>query len=228
VSVSTVIHTSFRPTDAPGLFDCSPAMVESPAPGRGAVRRGSSGNAADRNSARRVGAARPAIKKRGQGTMHTQTERGRRDVSSLPPIPQAARDLLADAARGLGRAIRATDAADRYATAHLAALRAAAALLAARARPVRGRRGSAWELMAKVAPEFSEWAAFFAAGSATRQAAEAGIHRLVSAREADDMVRQVAAFLELVDTALIDTALIDTELTNTGLDAAGQDQRRTF
>jgi hypothetical protein len=63
--------------------------------------------------------------------------------------------------------------------------------------------------MAKVAPEFSEWAAFFAAGSAKRQAAEAGILRLVSAREADDMVRQVAAFLELVDTALTDTALTD-------------------
>ena len=115
------------------------------------------------------------------------------------PIPQAARDLLADAGRGLGRAIRATDAGDRYAAAHLAALRAAAAVLAAKARPVRGRRGSAWELIAKVAPEFAEWAAFFAAGSSKRQAAEAGLHRLVSAREADDMVRQVAAFLDLVD-----------------------------
>jgi hypothetical protein len=149
--------------------------------------------------------------------MQTQSERARYDVRPLPPIPQAARDLLADAARGLGRAIRATEAADRYAAAHLAALRAAAAVLAARARPVRGRRGSAWELMAKVAPEFSEWAAFFAAGSAKRQAAEAGILRLVSAREADDMVRQVAAFLELVDTALTDTALTDTALTDSAL-----------
>ena len=76
-------------------------------------------------------------------------------------------------------------------------------MLAARARPVRGRRGSAWELITKVAPEFAEWAAFFAAGSAKRQAAEAGINRLVSPREADDMVRQVAAFLELVEDALI-------------------------
>jgi len=69
-----------------------------------------------------------------------------------------------------------------------------------------------------VAPEFSEWAAFFAAGSAKRQAAEAGIHRLVSAREADDMVRQVAAFLELVDSALGDTVS----------DTAREGQRRTF
>jgi hypothetical protein len=119
-----------------------------------------------------------------------------------PPLPQAARDLLSDASRGLGRAIRAANPADRYAAAHLAALRAAAAVLAARARPVRGRRGSAWELITKVAPEFSEWAAFFAAGSAKRQAAEAGLHRLVTAREADDMLRQVSAFIDLVEEAL--------------------------
>jgi len=119
-----------------------------------------------------------------------------------PPVPQAARDLLTDASRGLGNAMAATTVADRYAAAHLAALRAAAAVLAARARPVRGRRGSAWELMSKVAPEFAEWAAFFAAGSAKRQAAEAGIARLVSPRDADDMVRQVAAFLDLVEDSL--------------------------
>jgi len=132
----------------------------------------------------------------------TRPGRRSRRTDATAPVPQAARDLLADAGRGLGRAIRATDAADRYAAAHLAALRAAAAVLAARARPVRGRRGSAWELMAKVAPEFSEWAAFFAAGSAKRQAAEAGIQRLVSAREADDMIRQASTFLDLVETEL--------------------------
>jgi hypothetical protein len=122
---------------------------------------------------------------------------------SRRPVPQAARDLLADAGRGLGRAIRAGQPADRYATAHLAALRAAAALLAARARPGgRGNQGNAWTLLAKVAPELGEWAAFFAAGSGKRQAAEAGIGRLIGAREADDMVRQVSAFLDLVESAV--------------------------
>ena len=118
------------------------------------------------------------------------------------PVPQAARDLLADAGRGLGRAIRAELPTDRYAAAHLAALRGAAALLATKARPGRGRQASAWDLLAKLAPEFAEWSAFFAAGSAKRQAAEAGIARLVSPREADDMVRQCAAFLDLVEAAL--------------------------
>lgn len=118
------------------------------------------------------------------------------------PTPQAARDLLADAARGLGRAIRADQPADRYAAAHLAALRGAAAVLAARARPRRGRRASAWDLLVGVAPEFAEWSAFFASGSAKRQAAQAGIGRSVTAREADDMVRQAATFLELIEQAM--------------------------
>ncbi len=118
------------------------------------------------------------------------------------PVPQAARDLLADAGRGLGRAIRADQPTDRYAAAHLAALRGAAAILATKARPGRGRQASAWDLLARLAPEFAEWAAFFAAGSSKRQAAEAGIARFISAREADDMVRQCAAFLDLVEAAL--------------------------
>jgi hypothetical protein len=118
------------------------------------------------------------------------------------PISQAARDLLADAGRGLGRAIRADQPTERYAAAHLAALRGAAAILATKARPGRTRQASAWELLTKLAPEFGEWAAFFAAGSAKRQAAEAGISRFVSPREADDMVRQCAVFLDLVEAAL--------------------------
>lgn len=126
--------------------------------------------------------------------------RGRRVAD--PPLPQAARDLLIDAARGLGRAVRETDAAERYSAAHLAALRSAAAVLAARAVPVRGRRGSAWELLDRVAPNFAEWAAYFAAGSSKRQAVEAGLSGRVSAREADDMVRQAAAFLDLVEGEL--------------------------
>ncbi len=121
-------------------------------------------------------------------------------------MPQAARDLLADAGRGLGRAIGADQATDRYSAAHLAALRGAAAILAARARPLPGRRASAWELMGKLTPEFSEWANFFAAGSAKRQAADAGITRLVTPREADDMVRQCAVFLDLVERSLSDQA----------------------
>lgn len=144
---------------------------------------------------------------RGGGRSAPPVRRARRGAPDpvapiTAPLAPAVRELLADAGRGLGAAVRAGDVADRYAAAHLAALRAAAALIAARARPVRGRRGSVWQLLPTVAPEFDEWAAYFAAGSAKRQAAQAGISRLIPAREADDIVRQAAAFLDLVEQAL--------------------------
>jgi hypothetical protein len=119
-----------------------------------------------------------------------------------PGVPRAAYDLLADAGRGLGRAIRAGNPGERYAAAHLAALRGAAAVLATRARPRRSAGGSAWDLLPRVAPELTEWAVFFGAGSAKRRAAEAGLSTAVSAREADDMVRQSSAFLDLVEGVL--------------------------
>jgi len=124
-------------------------------------------------------------------------------LPSRRPVSQAARDLLADGGGALGRAIRAAEPTDGYAIAHVAALGGAAAVLAARARPGgRGNQGNAWVLLARLAPVFSEWSAFFAAGSAKRQAAEAGITRLVSPREADDMVRQTSAFLDLIEESL--------------------------
>jgi len=108
------------------------------------------------------------------------------------------RILFEQARQGLLDAEYAAHPVDRYAQAHLAALRAAAAVLAVRARPRhRAQPTSAWALLATVAPELAEWSAFFAASSATRAAAEAGVHRLVTARDADDLVRQAGEFLDL-------------------------------
>ena len=123
----------------------------------------------------------------------------------LPPaLPAAVGSLLDQAYRGLTEAGDRTDPRERYATAHLAALRAAAAVLAARTRPEgSGRRPrSAWVLLAQVAPELGEWATFFAAGAAKRAAAEAGLSHAVSGREADDLVRDVGAFLSVVENCL--------------------------
>jgi hypothetical protein len=53
-----------------------------------------------------------------------------------------------------------------------------------------------------VAPELSEWAAYFAAGASKRAAAEAGIPRVVSAREADDLLRAAEQFIAVVEVAL--------------------------
>ena len=168
----------------------------------------------------------------------TITRPGRQTGFVPPPLdlPAAAHAYLARAAESLREAITSSEITLRYAHAHVAALRATAALLAARARPApphqsggqpgrqpgdqaggqrRGsRRGrgprnaqrntqkNAWVLLAEVAPEFSEWAAFFAAGAAKRAAAEAGSTRAVSEREADDLVRDADRFLGLVEQSL--------------------------
>jgi hypothetical protein len=114
------------------------------------------------------------------------------------PVP-AALSMLKQAEEGLREAELDGDAARRFSGAHLAALRAGAAVLAVRAHPAGRRSGrSVWQLLVVVAPELAEWAAFFAAHSATRAAAEAGITRLVSDRAADDLVRQTGQFLGVI------------------------------
>ncbi len=114
--------------------------------------------------------------------------------------PRSAAALLREARAGIVEAQHETDPAQRYATAYLAALRAAAALLALRGRPHRGRArpASAWVLLADLAPEMGEWADFFAAGSARRAAILAGSTRGVTQRGADDLVRSAAIFTDLV------------------------------
>ncbi|HEX2072906.1 MAG TPA: SAV_6107 family HEPN domain-containing protein [Geodermatophilus sp.] len=121
-----------------------------------------------------------------------------------PPLPAAAAALLDQAHRALAEAAGLSDPRRRYATAHLGALRGAAAVLAARTRPEPARRRprSAWVLLGQVAPELGEWATFFAAGAAKRAAAEAGLSRAVTEREADDLVRDVGAFLTVIENCL--------------------------
>lgn len=120
-------------------------------------------------------------------------------------LPATTHSYLDRAAESLREAIACADVPQRYALAHVAALRAAAALLAARAHPLPGRRRrqkNAWVLLAEVAPELEEWAAFFAAGAQKRAAAEAGSRRAVTAREADDLVRDADRFLAVIETTL--------------------------
>ncbi len=121
-------------------------------------------------------------------------------MSLRPPAPPAAVSLYAQAKRGLTEAERETQPAERFIGAYLAALRGAAAVLEARGRPHRGRArpASGWVLLESVAPELKEWAAFFAANSATRAAAQAGITGKVTAAMADELLRAGTVFLELV------------------------------
>jgi hypothetical protein len=122
---------------------------------------------------------------------------------SPAPLPATAVSSLARAHEALAEAAATADAARRYAAAHVAALRVTAALLAVRTRPAsRRRQRNAWTLLAQVAPELQEWAVFFAAGAGKRAAAEAGLSRAVTSREADDLLRDSGRFLALVEQML--------------------------
>lgn len=115
--------------------------------------------------------------------------------------------LLDEAHARLNEATGLDDPLDRYAAAHLAALRAAAAVLAARGSPTapssrRRRPVSAWAVLPELAPELAEWAAHFAAGARRRAAAEAGVYGAATGAQADDLVADVGVFLAVVETTL--------------------------
>ena len=117
------------------------------------------------------------------------------DLVSVPPS-------LADlrrAEQALLEAELSTTPADRYLAAHLAAMRTAVTVLAVRAKPRRSAGpADVWQVLAHLAPEFGEWAAFFAAGRQKRLLVQAGATALVSEREADDLLRDAQDFHDLV------------------------------
>lgn len=136
-----------------------------------------------------------------------QAHLARQHQRSLPGGRHATLDLIDHARSCLAEAATATSANERFAAAHLAALRAAAAVLAARAEPAGGRRRrqgprNVWELLPAVAPELIEWSAFYAAKAQKRAAAQAGLRGAVTTREADDLLRDAEAFLAAVCTLL--------------------------
>lgn len=122
--------------------------------------------------------------------------------------PPEALGLLAQARSGLEEAAGLPAPNERYATAHLAALRTAAAVLAVRGRPEttprrRQRIRSAWEVLPEVAPELTEWSLLFASGASRRARAEAGIRDAAGSRDADDLLRDAGMFLRIVERLLV-------------------------
>ena len=119
-----------------------------------------------------------------------------------PPPSATVMELLDRAQASLLHASQAGEAGERYVLAHLAGLRAAAAVLAARTTPASSSRPrSVWEVLPTLAPERTEWAVFFAASARQRAAVERG-DRVLPARAADDLVRQAEIFIEVVQEAL--------------------------
>lgn len=133
-------------------------------------------------------------------TVHHHERSERRWPTVRAPIGHAVVDLMAQADDHLADASSAPTAGERYRLAHLAALRSAAAVLAAqppdagaRRRRRRGPR-SVWVELPLVAPDLSEWAAYFAGTAAKREAVEAGIRGAVEPAEADELLRHSETF----------------------------------
>ncbi len=124
---------------------------------------------------------------------------------AVPSLLRKARMSLADAAGD--SAPRA-----RYVAAHFAALRAVAAVVAAKGVPSPRRRRSmrnVWEQLAELEPRLAEagpdlaqWAAYFAGCAPKRAATEAGLPSGASAKEADRHLQCAEQFLSIVERAL--------------------------
>ncbi len=117
-------------------------------------------------------------------------------------LPSSVESLLSQAKITWAEAVLEPRAPEKYRSAHLAALRAAAALLALRARPVaasRRRPTSAWVLLEGVAPELVEWTVYFADSAQRRAAIEAGATSVVSERDADDLLRAAGEFIAIAE-----------------------------
>jgi len=125
------------------------------------------------------------------------------------PLPATAVDLMTRADAELLAAQFSSEAGERFVHAHLAGLRAAAAVLAVRGRPT-GRRAprTVWEMLAAVAPEVETWSVYFAGGAARRQAVEAGRFDAVDAARAEEVLCAAEDFLDEV-RVLLDPASLD-------------------
>jgi hypothetical protein len=144
-------------------------------------------------------------------TMTTPAPTTPAPAATVPVEPVDA--LLAAARSGLQDARARACPHDRYRAAYAAALRAATAVLAARARPCPARRGprGVWGLLTAHAPELAEWSDYFrliapvhpersdapsAAGTLT------GATIGITERLADDLVRDAALFCRQVEQVL--------------------------
>ena len=127
-------------------------------------------------------------------------------AASGGPTAASALELVERSRADLLQACHSRGIAQRYQHSQLAAMRAAAALVSARAVPT-GQAGprSLWDLLPSVAPELTEWAGFFAAVTSRHPSLAGSVPAVpgqITAREADDLLRQAETFVELVCRAL--------------------------
>ena len=137
---------------------------------------------------------------------------GRVDVLHAETLPPQTAELLARADAELLAAQFSGEPWEMFSHAHLAALRAGAALVAARGRPSgRGAPRTVWGMLDAVAPELHRFSALFAQGAGLRAAVDAGRFEVVTTVRAEralcaaeDLVDAVREALESGDTAPAD------------------------
>ncbi len=128
------------------------------------------------------------------------------------PAAASALVLLRLARNDVALGHRTPEAAQRFPVAWRAAMHAASGVLAVRARPAPEPphlspvqaprpRTDIWSVLEQAAPEWSEWAHYFAATTRRRIRRGTGV-RTVTPREADDLLRNAEIFLDLVEASL--------------------------
>ncbi|HEY0187172.1 MAG TPA: SAV_6107 family HEPN domain-containing protein [Cellulomonas sp.] len=122
---------------------------------------------------------------------------------AAPGLSGRTAELLERADAELVAAQFSSEPWEQFTHAHLAALRAGAAVLADR-QQASGRRAprTVWELLDAVAPELGRWSTYFAAGAGLRAAVDAGRFDAVSSERAEQVLCHAEDFLDIVRSEL--------------------------
>ncbi|WP_196804548.1 SAV_6107 family HEPN domain-containing protein [Cellulomonas sp. URHD0024] len=125
--------------------------------------------------------------------------------ASAGPQSTRAAELLRRADAELVAAQLSGEAWELFTHAHLAALRAGAAVVAARTAPTRpGRQAlrTVWQLLDAAAPELAAWSAYFADAAPLRSAVDAGRFEELSAGRAEQALFWAEDFVDAARTAV--------------------------
>ena len=130
--------------------------------------------------------------------MHQQVEQqGSGEPASAAPVPARVFELLGRADAELVAAQFSPEPWEQLSHAHLAALRAGAAVVAARGTPTgRRARRTVWSMLGVVAPELGSWSTYFAEAASLRAAVDAGRFELVGPARAEEAVCAAEDFVD--------------------------------
>lgn len=114
------------------------------------------------------------------------------------PVPARVRQLLVRADAELVAAQFSAEPWEQFSHAHLAAVRAAAAVVAAHGVPQRrSAPRTVWGQLGSAVPELSRWAAVFADAAPLRAAVEGGRFELVTADRAERALVEAEDFVDV-------------------------------